>query len=219
MDARAKTDRTLNEVRGAEGRSVRAFAAPEIASVANVLKLRSWRSFSDYSGNEVVVGEVENISGATLSFSRAIFDFYYFGAYVGSDYSYVFGSQNGRLSASGIYTAVLPPGAIGFFKVWTDLPYGGITTLSFHSDAETYALQPVYATFQVGSVNLTPDGFGGTNYAGSIRNTTGSFTTFFTSVYMAGYSGDLINDVDFTYVNGSSVNVCGTSNTSAVAPC
>src|SRR4029453_8378356 len=107
---------------------------------------------------------------------------------------------------------------VGFFKVWTDLPYAGITDFAFRRDAETYALAPVYTAFQIGSISLAPNVIGGTNYAGSIRNATGSFTTFFTFVALAGYSGGLINDVDFTYVSGANVNLCGTSSTSAVAP-
>ena len=171
--------------------------AGQADTVAGVLTLTSWRSFPDSFGDEVVVGEVQNLTGATLSFSKAIFDFYNGGTYVGSDYNYIWGS-NGRLTLTGSYVPVLAPGAVGFFKVWTNLPYPGITNLAFRSEAETYALAPVYGSFAVGAIGLAPDGFGGTDYAGTVRNLTGSFTTFFTQVALAGYSGGLINDVDFT---------------------
>jgi hypothetical protein len=57
---------------------------------------------------------------------------------------------------------------------------------------------------------------GGTNYAGTVTNASGSFTTYFTLVALAGSSGGLINDVDFTYVNGFPVSQCGTSTTTGV---
>jgi hypothetical protein len=187
-------------------------------TITNGLVLTSWRSFPDIFGNEVVVGEIQNVTSTTLSFSQAIFDFYNGLIYVGSDYGYAFGSQNGRLALTGQYTAVLPPGAIGFFKVWTTLPYAGITTLLFRSQAETFGLLPVYATFGVGSIGLVPNVLGGTNYSGAVANTSGSFTTYFTQIALAGYLNGLINDVDFTYVNGFTVTTCGTTSTSGVIP-
>jgi hypothetical protein len=217
VTARDKKDRQMDRARGAAGTSLsKERLAPQ--AVGGVLSLLSWRSFPDAFGDEVVVGEVQNVSGATLSFSRAIFDFYNGGVYVGSDYSYVFGSHNGRLALTGSYTAVLPPGAIGFFKVWTNLPYNGITNLVFQSDAETYALAPVYSTLQLGPISLAPNVLGGTNFAGTVRNPTGSFTTYFTLVALAGTFGGLINDVEFTFASGATVNLCGTSSTSAVGP-
>ena len=187
-------------------------------TITNGLVLTSWRSFPDIFGNEVVVGEIQNVTSTTLSFSQAIFDFYNGLIYVGSDYGYAFGSQNGRLALTGQYTAVLPPGAIGFFKVWTTFPYAGITTLAFRSQAETFGLLPVYATFGVSLIGLAPNGLGGTNYSGAVVNTSGSFTTYFTQIALAGYLNGLINDVDFTYVNGFTVSACGSTSTTGVIP-
>jgi len=218
ITARDRTDRKLERVQqmATAAAAIEEKLSPQ--AVTGVLSLLSWRSFPDAFGDEVVVGEVQNISGATLSFSRAIFDFYNGGLFVGSDYGYVFGSHNGRLALTGSYTAVLPPGGIGFFKVWTDLPYYGITSLAFRSDAEVYGLASVFSTLQLGPISLAPNSIGGTNFAGTIRNATASFTTYFTLVALAGTFGGLINDVDFTFVSGATVSLCGVSSTSAVPP-
>ena len=210
--------RTRTEAKRGRVRVHDAAADQSELAIAGALSVPSWRAYPDSFGDEVVVGRVQNVTSSTLSFSRVNINFYNGGAFVGSDYSYVFGSQNGRLSGSGLYTSVLPPGAVGFFKVWTDLPYAGITNFTFGSDAETYGLMPVYSGFQTSAVGLAGNSFGGTNFSGTVRNLSGSFTTFFTMVSLAGSFGGLINDVDFTFTSGATLNICGTSSTSGVFP-
>jgi hypothetical protein len=100
----------------------------------------------------------------------------------------------------------------------SNISSAGLTGFSFGSDAETYGLLPVYAGFGVGGVGLAANSIGGTNFAGSVQNGSGSFTTFFTLVALSGNFSGLINDVNFTYVNGATANVCGTTSTSAVGP-
>ena len=212
-EARSRTEAKLSRVR-----VLGAAADQGELAIAGALSVLSWRAYPDSFGGEVVVGQVQNVTSWTLSFSRVILNFYNGGAFVGSDYSYVFGSHNGRLSGSGPYMSVLPPGAVGFFKVWTDLPYAGITNITFGSDAEVLALAPVFSEFQTSAVGLSGNALGGTNYSGTVRNLSGSFTTFFTMVSLAGSFGGLINDVDFTFTSGAPLNICGTSSTSGVLP-
>jgi hypothetical protein len=215
IDAQEEPDRTV-----ARSRSVSPAASNSIqkSSVIGALSLVSWRSFPDSFGDEVVVGEIQNNTGTTLTFAKVIFDFYNGGALVGSDYSYAFGSQNGRLALTGSYVSILPPGAIGFFKVWTSLPYSGITSLSFRNSSENAALAPVFASVQLGSISLASNWWGGTDFTGTLKNASGSFSTFFTKVFVAGYSNGAINDVTFTYVDGATNAMCGTTSTPAVLP-
>jgi hypothetical protein len=187
-------------------------AGAQPKTVTNVLTLTSLRRFADTFGDLVVVGEVQNGSASTLSFSKARFNFYNGAVFVGSDFSYIFGSRNGRLALTGSFIDVLPPGAVGFFKVWTSIPATSVSNLYFSSDAETYALSPVGGDIQpVGPIVLGVDSLGFSNYSGAVRNTARSFATYFTQVALAGYLGGTIADVDFTYVNGSSGAVCGVS--------
>jgi hypothetical protein len=141
-------------------------------TVTGVVTLLSTNFFSDSFGDLVVVGEVRNTTASTLSFTKAKFSFYNsLGSLVGSDYDFVYGSQNARLVLSGIFTSVLPPGAVGFFKVWTLIPAAEVASYSFGSQAETYATVPPRAAVSLASgVSLVPNVLGGTNYGTSVAN-------------------------------------------------
>ena len=188
------------------------------ARVTNVLFRRSERFFADRSGNLVVVGEVENVSGSALSFARVTYDF--FGAsgnYVDRDYSYVFGAENARLVASGLFTNVLPPGAIGFFKVWTSIPYSSVSEYVFSSEAETYATSaPRARLVPTTSISLGANWLGGTDYRFLVGNSGSGATAYFVKAFLAGYLGSAINDVDFSYADGSSVTQCGITTRTAI---
>jgi hypothetical protein len=228
-DAKERSDRNAlsewtarqGEKRVGNGRVQTANASPDrvgAETVSGVLSLREVRFFADFSGDTVVVGEVQNNTLTTLSFAQARFLFFGSSGFpVGVDENYVFGSQNSRLLASGLFTNVLPPGAVGFFKVWTDIPFASVYSYSFSSTAETYLTTPPRAALAVsGPITLSPNVLGGTDYTFVVRNSGVGVTTYFSQVYLAGYVGGRINDVDFSYARGNAVTRCGVTTETAI---
>src|SRR5688572_30612210 len=187
-------------------------------AVANVLTLVSLRFFPDHEGDTVIVGEVRNTTATTLSFSRAMFTLFNgAGTPLGSEFSYVLGSQNARLAATGGFTSVLPPDAIGFFKVWTSIPFAEATSYAFSSDAETFlTFSPRAALSPAGSISLAANAAGGTDYAFSVRNTGVETTSYFVMAMLVGYNNGAISDVDYSFVNGSSITQCGVTTATAI---
>jgi hypothetical protein len=96
-------------------------AAVQPMTVTNpVTLIGTPRIFPDSFGDLVSIGEVQNNTSTTLTFTKVQFAFYNSGGgLVGTDYSYTYGSQNTRLALTGSFTNALPPGGRGFFKVWT----------------------------------------------------------------------------------------------------
>jgi hypothetical protein len=190
-------------------------------AVTNPLALLTLRFFPDQSGNTVIVGEVQNNTASTLSFALVRFSLSTAGgALLGTGESYVFGSQNARLAATGSFTSVLPPSAIGFFKVWTTVPFASVGRFSFSSEAETHlSFSPRTSLVPTGSLSLTPNAAGGTDYGFQVLNNGTDTTAYFAMALVAGYDeGGVINDVDFSFVTGSSVTQCGvTTNTAIVS--
>ena len=189
------------------------------STVFDPVTLTSIKSYSDTFGNIVLFGEVQNTSASTLTFTEVTFDFYLGSAYVGSDSAFVYGSENARLSGSTIYTAALPPGAFGFFKIWTDIPTSSVDDYDFSSTAETYEVVSPLANLSSSAVTLPPpDVLGLTHYSGTVTNT-GTGLAYNAMVALAGYSNGSINDVSFTFVNGSTfVTPCGNTTTNTVLP-
>lgn len=180
-------------------------------SVSAVFSLLSVRLYSDSLGRLVVVGEVQNITGSILSFGKPRFSFYNTsGGLVGSDFTYAYGTQNSLLSGSEIYTDTLPPNATGFFKLWTNFQANPIASYSFTSDGSIYDVQPA-ASLAFTSAPQLSETSSGTRVSGSVKNNSATAATYFTKVAFAGYRNGSIYDVDFTYVNGSTATICGST--------
>jgi hypothetical protein len=154
-----------------------------------------------------------------VSFARVTFTLFNgAGAPLGTQASYVFGSQNARLAATGGFTSVLPPNAVGFFKVWTSIPFAEAETYAFSSDAETFlTFSPRTALLPAGSIGLAANSSGGTDYAFFVRNTGAETTSYFVMAMLAGYNNGAISDVDYSFVNGTSVTQCGVTTDTAIA--
>jgi hypothetical protein len=122
------------------------------------------------------------------------------------------------LAWTGSFTNVLPPSAIGFFKVWTNVPFASVGRFSFSSEAETHlSFSPRTSLVPTGSVTLTPNAAGGTDYTFQVLNSGADTTAYFAMALVAGYADGVINDVDFSHVIGSSVTQCGVTTDTAIA--
>ena len=111
-------------------------------------------------------------------------DFFGGTTYLGTDFTFVNGSENGRLP-SGSFTYVLPPGATGFFKVWTNnIPFASVTSTNFRSEASTFATMPAVANVGlVGPVTVSASG-SRTNFSGMMQNTASALTYFTIAGYL-----------------------------------
>ena len=111
------------------------------ATRPNSLTITTIRFFSDTAGNLVGVGEARNDSNFDLSYSRINFRFFDSnGEDVGGEWAYLFGGTNNRIVNSGAYESVLAPGQTGFFKVWTTIPQGSMSSYAAVTAGEELAV-------------------------------------------------------------------------------
>ena len=106
------------------------------------LTITTIRFYADAAGNVVGVGEARNNTASDLVYSRINFRFFdSSGADLGGEWTYVFGGTNARIPNNGAYETVLTPGVVGFFKVWTTIPFVSMSTYTAASAGEAAELQ------------------------------------------------------------------------------
>jgi hypothetical protein len=169
---------------------------------------------ADYSGDCMFMGTCTNTGSTTATFIKVTVDFYGSGSnYLGSDWTYVQGGSNVKLSSSS-YTNGLATGQTGFFQVNSDYPYSSVATVNYTFTYETYSVSTAKASLAfVGTPMASADYSGDLKLAGQVKNSSNTYLTYFTQVYFAALnSAGKVLDVDFTYINGTTYNY-GSGNT------
>jgi hypothetical protein len=69
----------------------------------------------------------------------------------------------------------------------------------------------------MGSLTLSSNSLGGTDYSFHVRNTGTDTTAYFAKALVAGYKDGVINDVAFSHATGSSVTQCGVTTNTAIS--
>lgn len=189
---------------------------------ANIVLLSNTTySKSDYSGDYILLGAVKNQGSSSSVFTKIRVSFYDSGNnFLGSDFTYIDGGTNVKLSLSGSYTNALFADAKGFFKLYTSIDASTVDHWTYSFDWDEYSYSLCKANIKLdGTPSFSSDYSGDVYVSGQMKNDGLNYVSFFTKVYFAFYnsSGKVI-DVDFTYVDGDSYNLGWTTTDTAIYP-
>ena len=94
---------------------------------------------ADSFGDFVWTGACYNNGSASAVFARVDIDVYD-NEYnlLGSDWTYIWGGNNVKLTDSDYYTNALGAGETGFFRIWTNIPFTEATNLDYKFSYYTY---------------------------------------------------------------------------------
>ena len=180
----------------------------------------SMNAIADYSGDYVFLGSCVNAGTTAACFVKVNIKMYDASDnFIDSDYSYIAGGTNVKLS-SDIYTNALLPGETGFFKVWTNYDYSQVSWIQWWFTYDTYSYSNCHASLSFyGSPSFSPDYSDDLYVNGLIKNSSNTYLTYFTQAYFAIFdsSGKMV-DKDFTYVDGSTYNYGSGNTDTAVYP-
>jgi hypothetical protein len=202
------------------------------STVVGVLTVLNVRFFSDGAGRLVGVGEARNDYSSSVSYARLDFAFYNAsGSLVGSELTYVHGGTNALLPSHGGNETILPPGEVGFFKVWSSIPASAMSTYTATAYAEALPFTaPIASTGPIAaphpSIPWSPMVFVNGTFSFSGQHVTGnvlnddpetpfcpcghdSTFTYAVRVSVAAYQGGIITDVQTVLAQGPT----------AAAPC
>lgn len=156
-------------------------------------------------GDLKYLGELINTGQVPVCFVKIVIDSKNAaGGLIDSDFTFVEGST---LSISSIETdTCLKPGEFGAFEVSTSLkfsPASFSTTINWETDNVT---TPVVTSSQVildGTITESTDFFGDLTLRGFIKNTHTTKTVRFVEITFVAIKNGLVQETDFTFVNGS----------------
>jgi len=175
----------------------------------------------DYTNDAVITGVCHNAGTSSAVFVKVNFNLYDSNwNFIGTDYTYVWGGSNAKLSLSGIFTNALGPGDYGFFKVWTNYDYNNVKYYSYWFNWETYSHTTANAQLAFDGDVYGYDSLGNLALTGLVKNSNSTYVTYFTKTAFAVFntSETMVVDVDFTYINGSSYNYGSGTTDTAIYP-
>ena len=136
------------------------------STIPSALTITAIKFLREADGTIGVVGEVQNVTGSTVTFGKVTVNFFAGSTFRGSEYTYIFAPQNVRLTATGAFTEALPPSAVGFFRMFTNISYSSVTSYSSVNEASTFAFTSSTGQLSLQSVAVAANGIGGTDVAG-----------------------------------------------------
>ncbi len=202
--------------------TLKAMNAPSDATISAVNIVTQYNSQikNDGSGGCIVFGAIKNTGSSYANFIKIyveISDVY--GNVIGTDYSYAHGGSNVKLSATGLFTNALYTNEIGYYQVYVDASYSQAYSYSLYVDYETYTCTKTNASLSISSGPYTSNFLGYLELDGTIKNSSTKYLTYFTCVYFCILASDnYVEDVDFTYVDGSSYNYGSGTTDTALTP-
>ena len=171
----------------------------------------------DYFGDLVMTGLLYNAGTTSAVFVRVDVDFYDINQnFIGSDFTYVWGGSNVKLTGSGIYTNALGYGDNGFFKAWTFYDYNNVYWYDYTISYETYSHTAANAALTFDGPVYYYNYLDNMDVYGSIMNLSFNYVTYNTYVAFALFdpTDTQVVDVSFEEVDGRTY---GASN-SAIYP-
>lgn len=183
----------------------RLHAEPDLGQLPSGLVVRyPVRVFADATGRQIIVGQVDNVSSTAIVFPRVEATFFdRTGRILGTSGAQVFSPAIARLAATHAVVDVLPPGATGFFKIWSDEQYAAVARSALSTTAyfAKNGLNPVFSAVTVEADRAGP----ATEIAGRIHNL-GPLTIYQSIVAAAGFRDGAIYDVAVTAPVGSTID-------------
>jgi len=174
----------------------------------------------DNSGELVFMGTVINQGSSSAVFVKIESEIYDSGnTKIGDGFTYIYGGSNVRLTSIGAYTNALYNGDIGYFKDYIDVPYDDVDTIVYTISYSTSSHTLANASLSITDGPYTSSSFGDLKLEGEITNSSSTYLTYFTQVCFCIYnSSDVVEDVSFTYVDGSTYKYgTGSSDTTDTA--
>jgi hypothetical protein len=178
--------------------------------------LPSYQAKSDYLGNYMLVGMCVNSGTTSAVFVTVNIKMYDSKDNVlDTDYTYVSGGRNVKLSSSGIYTNALYTNEFGYFKIYTNISYSQVSYIDYWFEWDTYSNTEANAKVYLSDGPHKSSSLGDLKYTGTATNPSSKYLTYFTKVYFCVLNSlRKVEDVDFTYIDGSNYNYgTGTTDT------
>jgi hypothetical protein len=181
----------------------------------------SLNSKPNYTNDILFMGTCTNTGSSSIVFPQITAVFWGAGdSFIGTDYTYVNGGTNSKLTSSGYFTNALGPGETGFFLMFTSYDYSMVEKITYSFDYETYGHTSAMASLAfVGSPSFSSSYSDLLGVSGQVNNSSSAYTTYFTDVYFAIFGSDgKVQGVDSTYIIGSEYNYGSGTTDTALAP-
>jgi hypothetical protein len=160
-----------------------------------------------YYGDIEILGELQNVGDSDVSFVKIAYTFKdASNTLLDTEYTYVFGSSK-RLD-SYITDTVLSPNEVGSFKLHTDVPFNLVSSMSYTISFKNYDTNPLIAEIVLyGELVEREDPFGELEILGELKNVGSLLAYFVKFVSTAKNNVGQVVDVDYTYINGVTVEL------------
>jgi hypothetical protein len=180
----------------------------------------SLNSKTDSLGDYIFLGTCKNTGSIPAVFVKVNIILYDSGDNViGTDYTYVYGGTCTKLSASGIYTNALYQNDIGYFRVWTNYSYSQVARITYYFVSSTYSCTKANAAVSITSGPYKSNYLGYLKLTGNATNSSSNYLTYFTKVWFCIFnSSSKVEDVSFTYIDGSSYDYGSGTTDTALQP-
>lgn len=210
-------DNLLNDIGGGHSTSQEFNAA---LSGTNVILLESTLYVTeDYSGDIKILGELQNTGNSDVSFVKITYTFKDSSDdIIDTDYTYIHGSTKNLAVVS--TDTILSPSEVGFFRLYTDIPYDLVNSFYYNISYENYETHPMKSEVVLhGNIIERPDYFGFMELLGELKNlrgATGYFVQFVAAV--KNVNGQVIG-IGSSFINGRTVELeSGITTDTALSP-
>jgi hypothetical protein len=175
---------------------------------------------ADSLGDFIFLGTCKNTGSTPAVFVKIKIILYDSGNNViGTDYTYIYGGTCSKLSASGLHTNALYRNDIGYFIVLTSYNYSQVANVTYFFEYNTYSCTKANATVSITSGPYKSSFIGYLKLTGNATNSSSNYLTYFTKADFCVFnSSSKVEDVNFTYINGSSYNYGSGTTDTALQP-